>query len=606
MATLISLSIKNISSYKLRATVSYIDDKRYFMGFAFFAGVNILLTLVAAFFTIYFAPTAAGPGVPEIKAYLNGVDTSNMFGETTLFVKIIGSIGAVSTGLDLGKEEPLIHIGSCIASLIGQGESDSYKLSWHWLRYFNNDRDKRDLITYGSSSGVCAAFRAPVAGVLFALKEVATWWRSDLIWRTFFSTIVVVAVLRFFMDYYKSGSCGLFGRGGIILFDVSDVIVRYHFMDIIPVVIIGVIGGLLESLYNHVLHKVLRLYNLVNEKGKLHELLLALSVSIFTSICIYGLPFLAKCKPCDSSLSDSCPGTGETGNFKQLNCPNGYYNDLATLLLATKEDGYGRLLGIAMRPYTKIDQELFAFLGAASLMAGSMRMTVTVCVIFLELTNNLLFLPITMLVLLIAKSVADCFNPSIYEIILELKGLPFLEGYPEAWMRNITVGELADVKPLVVTLQGIEKVRRIVEVLKYTTHNGFPVVNGVIPELHGLVLRTHILLVLKKKWFLNERRRTEDWEVEEKFTWIDLAERWVVESLSVAKAMVAFKKVELRHMIIVPKYQAAGGPSPLQSMNTRPVVKVLYNCKSCSCQEVGEAIEYFTKQERQGCLYIGQ
>lgn len=49
------------------------------------------------------------------------------------------------------------------------------------------------------------------------------------------------------------------------MFDVSDVIVRYHFVDIIPVVIIGVIGGLLGSLYNHVLHKVLRLYNLVNE-----------------------------------------------------------------------------------------------------------------------------------------------------------------------------------------------------------------------------------------------------------------------------------------------------------------------------------------------------
>lgn len=58
------------------------------MGFAFFAGANFLLTLLAAFITVYFAPTAAGPGVPEIKAYLNGVDTPNMFGATTLFVKV--------------------------------------------------------------------------------------------------------------------------------------------------------------------------------------------------------------------------------------------------------------------------------------------------------------------------------------------------------------------------------------------------------------------------------------------------------------------------------------------------------------------------------------
>ncbi|XP_049371200.1 chloride channel protein CLC-b [Solanum verrucosum] len=657
-ATLINLAIENIAGYKLRAVVDYIDNRRYLMGFAYFAGANFVLTLIAALLCVCFAPTAAGPGIPEIKAYLNGVDTPNMFGATTLFVKIIGSIAAVSASLDLGKEGPLVHIGACFASLLGQGGPDNYRLKWRWLRYFNNDRDRRDLITSGSSSGVCAAFRSPVGGVLFALEEVATWWRSALLWRTFFSTAVVVVILRAFIEYCKSGNCGLFGRGGLIMFDVSGVSVTYHPVDIIPIALIGIIGGLLGSLYNHVLHKVLRLYNLINEKGKLHKLLLALSVSLFTSIGMYGLPFLAKCKPCDPSIQRSCPGTGGTGNFKQFNCPNGYYNDLATLLLTTNDDAvrnifsintpgefqvssliiyfvlycilglvtfgiavpsglflpiilmgsaYGRLLAIAMGSYTKIDPGLYAVLGAASLMAGSMRMTVSLCVIFLELTNNLLLLPITMLVLLISKSVGDCFNLSIYEIILELKGLPFLDANPDPWMRNITVGELADVKPPVVTLRGIEKVGRIVEVLKNTTHNGFPVVDeGVVPpvglpigatELHGIVLRTHLLLVLKKKLFLHERRRTEEWEVREKFSWIDLAERWgkiedvavtksememyvdlhpltnttpytVVESMSVAKAMVLFRQVGLRHMLIVPKYQAAG-VSPVVGILTR-------------------------------------
>lgn len=49
------------------------------------------------------------------------------------------------------------------------------------------------------------------------------------------------------------------------MFDVSDVSVRYHVVDIIPVAVIGVIGGVLGSLYNYLLHKVLRLYNLINE-----------------------------------------------------------------------------------------------------------------------------------------------------------------------------------------------------------------------------------------------------------------------------------------------------------------------------------------------------
>ncbi|KAK9272851.1 hypothetical protein L1049_003229 [Liquidambar formosana] len=659
IATLINLAVENIAGFKLLAVAGFIEEKRYLMGFIYFTGANFLLTLVAAVLCVCFAPTAAGPGIPEIKAYLNGVDTPNMFGATTLIVKIIGSIGAVSAGLDLGKEGPLVHIGTCIASLLGQGGPDNYHLRWRWLRYFNNDRDRRDLITCGASSGVCAAFRAPVGGVLFALEEVATWWRSALLWRTFFSTAVVAVVLRAFIEYCNSGKCGLFGKGGLIMFDVSNVTVKYHVMDIIPVVIIGLIGGVLGSLYNYLLHKVLRLYSLINQKGKIYKLLLSLSVSLFTSVCLYGLPFLATCSPCDPSLPESaCPTTGQTGNFKQFNCPDGYYNDLASLLFSTNDDAvrnifstntptefhplslvifftlycilglftfgiavpsglflpiilmgsaYGRLLGSAMGSYTNIDQGLYAVLGAASLMAGSMRMTVSLCVIFLELTNNLLLLPITMIVLLIAKTAGDSFNPSIYEIILHLKGLPFLEAHPEPWMRNLTVGELADIKPAVVTLHGLEKVARIVDVLRNTTHNGFPVVDDdMVPPaglaigamaLKGLVLRSHLVQILKKKWFLQERRRTEEWEVREKFTWVDLAERCgrieevavtkdememyvdlhpltnttpytVVESMSVAKAMVLFREVGLRHLLIVPQYQAAG-VSPVVGILTR-------------------------------------
>lgn len=44
-------------------------------------------------------------------------------------------------------------------------------------------------------------------------------------------------------------------------------------------------------------------------------------------------------------------------------------------------------------------------------------------------------------------------------------------------------------------------------------------------RLHGLILRDHLVVVLKKKWFLTERRRTKDWEVREVFTFVDLADR---------------------------------------------------------------------------------
>ena len=49
------------------------------------------------------------------------------------------------------------------------------------------------------------------------------------------------------------------------MFDVSNVTIKYRVMDIIPVAVIGIIGGVLGSLYNYCPHKVLRLYNLINQ-----------------------------------------------------------------------------------------------------------------------------------------------------------------------------------------------------------------------------------------------------------------------------------------------------------------------------------------------------
>ncbi|CAD6338820.1 unnamed protein product [Miscanthus lutarioriparius] len=649
IASLINFAIENISGLKMQHMVNLVREKRYWASFLYFAGVNFVLTFVAAVLCVVFAPTAAGPGIPEIKAYLNGVDTPNMFGAPQLIVKHRRRV--VGTGSRQGG--PLVHIGACLANLLSQGGEGRWRLRWRWLRYFNNDRDRRDLITCGASSGVCAAFRAPVGGVLFALEEVATWWRSALLWRTFFSTATVVVVLRGFIEVCRNGRCGMFGEGGLILFDVSDVTVRYHVGDLLPVTLVGVLGGVLGALYNHVLHQVLRLYNLINAKGRLAKLALALAVSVFTSAGLYLLPFAVPCTPCDPAFGDACPTVGNSGNFKQFNCPDGYYNDLASLLHATNTDAtrnifstgtagefrldslliffaiycvlglftfgiavpsglflpiilmgsaYGRILALVLARFVRIDHGLYAVLGAAALMSGSMRMTVSLCVIFLELTNNLLLLPITMFVLLIAKTVGDAFNPSIYEIILDLKGLPFLEPKPETWMKDLAVGELAAAKPRVVTLQVIEKVSTVVEVLRSTPHNGFPVLDRPRPgvsELHGLVLRSHLMAVLKKRWFLTEKRRTEEWEARERFSSTELAEKsgsinevavqltpeeldmyidlhpftnttpyTVVETMSVAKAVVLFRTCALRHMLIIPKFQ---GPeiTPIVGILTR-------------------------------------
>ncbi|KAK9110903.1 hypothetical protein Scep_018422 [Stephania cephalantha] len=647
-------------------------DYEYYLAFAAYAGCNVVLATAAAALCAYIAPAAAGSGIPEVKAYLNGVDAHVILAPSTLFVKIFGSIGGVAAGFVVGKEGPMVHTGACIANLLGQGGSRKYHLTWTWLRFFKNDRDRRDLITCGAAAGVAAAFRAPVGGVLFALEEAASWydlfstsyhsrnailmqkaymWRSALLWRTFFTTAVVAVVLRALIRFCRSENCGLFGKGGLIMFDVSSAMTGYKTDDLLAVIFLAVIGGLLGSLYNYLVDKVLRTYSIINEKGPMCKLLLVMTISLLTSCCSYGLPWFAKCTPCPSDLKEPCPTIGRSGNFKNFQCPPNHYNDLASLFLNTNDDAirnlfstgtgkefhvtsllifflgvytlgiitygiaipsglfipvilggasYGRLVWTLFSPIFEIDAGLFALLGAASLLGGTMRMTVSLCVIMLELTNNLLILPLVMVVLLISKTIADIFNKGVYDQIVEMKGLPFMEAHAEPYMKHLVAADVVS-GPLI-SFNGVEKVGSIVHALKWTRHNGFPVIDeppfSDDQELCGLVLRSHLLVVLKRKIFSSERvlsgqgiltrckafdfckaglgkgLKIEDLDIsaEEMEMYVDLhpitntSPYTVVESMSLAKAALLFRELGLRHLCVVPK---TPGRPPITGILTR-------------------------------------
>lgn len=90
-------------------------------------------------------------------------------------------------------------------------------------------------------------------------------WRSALLWRTFFTTAVVAVVLRSLMVFCQSGKCGLFGQGGLIMFDINSTVASYTTPDLVAVILLGVIGGIFGSLYNYLVDKVLRIYSIINE-----------------------------------------------------------------------------------------------------------------------------------------------------------------------------------------------------------------------------------------------------------------------------------------------------------------------------------------------------
>jgi chloride channel 7 len=60
----------------------------YWTAFWVFAGGNLALLLLASSITAFVSPAAGGSGIPEVKAYLNGVDAPNIFSLRTLAVKV--------------------------------------------------------------------------------------------------------------------------------------------------------------------------------------------------------------------------------------------------------------------------------------------------------------------------------------------------------------------------------------------------------------------------------------------------------------------------------------------------------------------------------------
>ncbi|KAL2669639.1 hypothetical protein AAZV13_01G196600 [Glycine max] len=534
-AVFINIAVENFAGWKFSVTFNIIQ-KSYIAGFVVYVLINLALVFSSVYIITQFAPAAAGSGIPEIKGYLNGVDIHGILLFRTLIGKIFGSIGSVGGGLALGKEGPLVHTGACIASLLGQGGSTKYHLNSRWFQVFKSDRDRRDLVTCGCAAGVAAAFRAPVGGVLFALEEVTSWWRSQLMWRVFFTSAVVAVVVRAAMGWCKSGKCGHFGSGGFIIWDISDGQEDYSFAELFPMAIIGVIGGLLGSLFNQLtLYITTWRRNHLHKKGNRVKIIEACLVSILTSAISFGLPLLRKCSPCpdsDPASGIECPRPpGMYGNYVNFFCSKDKeYNDLATIFFNTQVmfyalavvtfgtavpagqfvpgimigSTYGRLVGMFVVKYYRklnIEEGTYALLGAASFLGGSMRMTVSLCVIMVEISNNLKFLPLIMLVLLISKAVGDAFNEGIYEEQAQLRGIPLLESRPKYEMRNMTAKEACG-SGRVVSFPRVVKVSDVVSILRSNKHNGFPVIDHTRsgePLVIGLVLRSHLLVILQSK-----------------------------------------------------------------------------------------------------------
>jgi CIC family chloride channel protein len=146
--------------------------------------VPVIGGLIVGPLVYFFAREAKGHGVPEVMeavALKGGVIRKRV-----VVVKSLASAISISTGGSVGREGPIVQIGSAIGSVLGQ------------FMKVSADR-MRTLVGCGAAAGIAATFNAPIAGSMFALEVIL----GDFGLATFspivISSVVATAVSRAFL-----------------------------------------------------------------------------------------------------------------------------------------------------------------------------------------------------------------------------------------------------------------------------------------------------------------------------------------------------------------------------------------------------------------------
>ena len=123
------------------------------------AGLALAIWIMHRFF-----PSSAGGGIPQSIAALEpGMHKLREYCFTlkAAFGKVLLTLIGISSGATFGYEGPIVQVGAAI------------KYSLNRKAAQRHDGAARSFILAGGAAGVAAAFNAPLAGVMFAIEELA-------------------------------------------------------------------------------------------------------------------------------------------------------------------------------------------------------------------------------------------------------------------------------------------------------------------------------------------------------------------------------------------------------------------------------------------------
>ncbi len=173
-----------------------------------------------------YAPFARGSGIPQVIAAQADPDaaTHSLISPGTVGAKAVLTIGAVLSGASVGREGPTVQIAAAVMGL-------THRLVRVPLR--------GGVVIAGGAAGVAAAFNTPLAGLMFAIEELASAYEQRV-------TLLVLAaiVIAGMVAQSVQGDYIYFGAIGAHLPLLSALLVT-------PVA--GIVGGMAGGLFSRTL-----------------------------------------------------------------------------------------------------------------------------------------------------------------------------------------------------------------------------------------------------------------------------------------------------------------------------------------------------------------
>lgn len=366
-----------------------------------------------------FAREAKGHGVPEVM--LAVAQKGGRIRPVVAAIKSLASAICIGSGGSVGREGPIVQIGSALGS------------SWGQLFHMSEARI-RTLVACGAAGGIAATFNAPIAGVFFALEIIL----GEFSTRSF-GIVVIASVTASVIGRSVFGNVPAFPLPAYQVLHVSE----FPFY-----VVLGVLGALAGVAFTRVLYWFEDRFDAIKMPEYLKPipggLLLgvlgfflpqvfgvgypAMSAALAGHYALGLLALLIVAKMLAVSLTIGSGGSG--GVFAP-----------ALFIGAMLGEAYGTFLQRVF-PAIITHPGNYGLVGMAAVFAGAARAPITAVIILFELTGDYSVILPLMIAVVLSTIVAEIFGKeTIYTLKLKRRGIDLRKGLADDLMRRIPVSQ---------------------------------------------------------------------------------------------------------------------------------------------------------------------